>query len=192
MGDYEQALVAHYEASWGPARQRLRVGEGPLWEMPPDYAVLQFPPGLQTGAHPGRRGRGWTYATCGMSQPGEHPQVEIFIDSDLESLRIVEILNMTAHFHRTGERLGWGHTVNFGTPWLPGSLCDHGLLSAPYLDPERFRRADVQGHDVELLWLIPITREERDFKIKNGLELLEQAFERAGLDFGNPLRPGVV
>lgn len=192
MRDYERAIAAHYEALWGPVRQRLRVGEGPLWELPPDYAVLQFPPGREPGAHPGRRGRGWTYATCGMSQPGEHPRIEVFIESDVEALTIVELLNATAHFHRTGERLGWSHTVNFGTPWLPGSLCDHGLIALPFLDGPRLERARILGHDVRVLWLIPITREERDYKIKHGLEPLEQAFERAGLDYRNPHRAGVV
>ena len=41
-------------------------------------------------------------------------------------------------------------------------------------------------------WLIPITRSERDFKKRLGLDALEEAFERAGLDYLDPGRPSVV
>lgn len=183
MAEHEDALLAHYERHWGRAAKAHRVSEGPLWELPPDYRVLAFAP---------REGRIWTYATCGMSQPGDDPAIELFIESPIESLRIVEILNMTAHYHRTGETLGWSHTVDFGTPWLPDSRCDHGLVSLPYLDGPRLEKACLPGVDVQVLWLIPITKDERDFKLGQGLEALEKRFEEVAFDYSDPRRKSVL
>jgi hypothetical protein len=128
-----------------------------------------------------------------MSQPGdEWPAMEVFIESPLETLRIVELLNATAHYHRTGKPLGWEHTVNFGRPWLPDSKCDHGLLSLPYLDGPELENASILGQSVRMLWLIPITKAEREYKIQHGLEALEKLFERAQFEYRNPSRPSVL
>jgi hypothetical protein len=49
----------HYERAWGAAGTAIKVLNGPMHELPDDFAVLEFPP---------RAGRNmWTYATCGMS-----------------------------------------------------------------------------------------------------------------------------
>jgi suppressor of fused protein SUFU len=45
---------------------------------------------------------------------------------------------------------------------------------------------------VRCLWLIPITRAERDYKKENGLEALAELFERSGFAFMDPLRFSVV
>jgi hypothetical protein len=127
-----------------------------------------------------------------MSQPEDERRIELYIESPVESQQIVELLNMTAHYHRTEKPLWLGHTVNFGKPWLPGSECDHGLISLPYLEGPRLENATVQGADVRVLWLIPITKDERDFKKTRGLEALEQLFEKRNFNYVNPARPSVV
>jgi hypothetical protein len=192
MAEYEDAVRAHYESCWGKADKTLRVGEGPLWELPPDYGVLVFPPRVRIKKSGKASARLWTYATCGMSQPGDERRVEVFIESPQETLRVVEILNATAHYHRTGKPLGWEHTVNFGMPWLPDSNCDHGLISLPYLDGPALENATILGQSVRILWLIPITRTEREYKVQNGIEALEKLFEQAKFDFSNPSRPSVL
>jgi hypothetical protein len=40
--------------------------------------------------------------------------------------------------------------------------------------------------------LLPITDEERNFKIKNGVDALEERFEDVGLEYWNPTRDSVV
>jgi hypothetical protein len=127
-----------------------------------------------------------------MSQPGDSPAIEVFIESPVESLRVVELLTMTAHYHRTGRTLGWSHTVYFGTPWLPDSQCDHGLLSLPYLDGPKLEKAALPGIEVQVLWLIPITKDEREYKISHGLEALEQLFEKSKSDYSDPRRQSVL
>jgi len=43
-----------------------------------------------------------------------------------------------------------------------------------------------------VLWLLPITQEERDFQIENGLDALEEQFEEKGLEYWNPARASVI
>jgi len=133
------------------------------------------------------------YATRCMSQPEDEARLEIHLLTGREKEtdpELVELLTVTAHYHRTGTRLGLGHTVNFGRPWRPGSACTHGLLSLPYLDGPRLEW--LAEPRVQFLWLIPITAAELLFKKQHGLEALEERFEAAQFDYLDPLRPSVV
>ena len=56
-------------------------------------------------------------------------------------------------------------------PWLPDSNCDHGLISLPFLDGPALENASILGQSVRILWLIPITRAEREYKVQHGVEL---------------------
>jgi hypothetical protein len=187
MSKYQDLLQAHYQKHWKREGTRIRLSEGPLWELPEDYCVMVFPPSVSPlKPHP------WIYATCGMSQGSNGEPLELFIHSPVESHQVVDLLNMTAHFHHTGERLGWGHTVNFGKSWLPESKCDHGLISLPYLDGPRLEQASIDGANVRILWLIPITKAEREFKKAQGLEALEALFQKKQFNYLDPARPSVA
>ena len=65
-----------------------------------------------------------------------------------------------------------------------------GLAALPY-GPEfeicRWKR----GH-ARILWLLPITETERDFKAQHGLEALEQRFDDASRQYSDPQRASVV
>jgi hypothetical protein len=181
---FSDELVAHYVACWGGEPVVKRWEHGPFWEMPAVFSVLEF--------SPGRERKMWTYATCAMSLPADDARLELHLFSPVQSERHVEMLTVVAHYHRTGSRLGLGHTVNFGRPWLPQSSCDHGLISRPYLDGPRLEQFQSQAGLVECLWLLPITQAERQFKIDHGLEALEKRFEAAKFNYIDPLRTGVV
>jgi hypothetical protein len=45
---------------------------------------------------------------------------------------------------------------------------------------------------VHLLWLLPITKAERDFKVERGLEALECRFDEVGLHYWEAGRDSVV
>jgi hypothetical protein len=49
----------------------------------------------------------------------------------------------------------------------------------------------TQGH-ARLLWLLPISKTERDFKANAGLEALETRFDEAEIDYLDPHRPLVA
>jgi hypothetical protein len=129
-----------------------------------------------------------------MSQPADAERLELHLFSPTQADSHVELLTVVAHYHRTGSSLGLGHTVNFGRPWLPHSKCKYGLISLPYLDGpdlENYTCKSV-GEEIRFLWLIPITKRERDYKTQNGLEALEARFEEAQFDYLDPSRRSVV
>ncbi len=81
--------------------------------------------------------------------------------------------------------LGQGHTLPIGEPWLPGSAGDHLLVSLPYPFGPGLQTCHVGDLHVDLLWLLPITATERQYKIEHGLEALDTRFEQAGLEYWN-------
>jgi hypothetical protein len=108
--------------------------------------------------------------------------------------RCVELLAVNAFYHAgpPSQRLDHGHTVNFGEPWLPGSGLDHALISLPYPYGPELETCAWDGGHARLLWLLPISRAERDFKRDHSLEALEQRFELAQVDYTNPQRASVI
>lgn len=122
--------------------------------------------------------------------PEDRLELHLFAPPQGEVACLTEILTATAHYHRTGSRLGLEHSVNFGQPWLPGSKCTFGLISLPYLDGPDLER--LEKPSVRFLWLIPVTENEVAYKKKHGMEALEELFERAQFNYLDPLRPSVV
>lgn len=180
-----EGLAAHYAAIWPgsdplPLRHESAADRG----LPESFRVLRFAPA-------GNRRR-WIYATSGMATPGDSHGLELHLASPVEHDDHAGLLAAIAHLHLTGPGLGLGHTVDFGSPWFPGSACDHGLISLPYLDGPKLEEYRGPDGPVNCFWLIPITRAERKFKSLNGLEALESLFESAGLQYLAPARPSLV
>jgi len=177
---FEACATAHYVAHWHAEPVPRRLDTGRFHQLPSWFHVLEF-----------RRPRAWCYATVGMSA-GEPDGIEAYIAAPGPHPRAVEFLYALAHFHRTGARLGLGHTVNFGEALWDGSRLDHGLLSFPYPEPESFAAFHCDGVSTTVAWLLPITSAERDYKRENGVEALETLFEDQSLDYLNPMRAAVV
>jgi hypothetical protein len=180
---YCRELEEHYARHWSVPLERIRLTVGSMGDLPPDFAVLFMQ----------RTSDMMAYATVGMSQLQDDDRLELHILSrpaKRARLEVVEILTAVAHYHRTGQALGIGHTVNFGRPWLPGSVCTYGLISLPYLDGPDLEWLRLR--DVRFLWLIPVTEAEVQFKKQHGLDALEQRFEAAGFDYLDPDRRSVV
>ncbi len=86
-----------------------------------------------------------------MSQPNDQRPIELHMFSPLEADEVVELLVVTAHYHRTAAPLGPGHTVNFGRPWLDASECKYGLVSLPYLDGPSLEDLEIASRPVAKL-----------------------------------------
>lgn len=158
---------------------------GPLPKIMPDFRVLCV--------SPGPRSNFWTYLSLGASsiRHDESDATEFFVMSPSEENRNIELITMITWYHKEA-RLGLGHTLPIGEPWLEGSRCNHFLISTPYPfgpDFEHFHRPNLS---VRFLWLLPITQSEREFKKTHGLEALEIEFEAHEMAFWNPLRDPVV
>jgi Suppressor of fused protein (SUFU) len=182
--DYTRQLQQHYEGCWNSKARTLKWRSGPVEELPEDFSVLRFEP------HAARNM--WTYATCGMSLPTDEEPLELHLFSPVENPQLVELVTVITHYHRTGSFLGLGHTVNFGRPWLPGSGCDYGLVSLPYLDGPSLEWLEGEGFNTRFLWLVPITPAEVAYKKKHGLEAFEAKLEAASFNYLDPKRASVV
>jgi hypothetical protein len=181
---WSKIIEDHYSEAWKSTPVACVWNKGPVHELPEDFIVLKYPP------HGGRRN--WTYATRCMSQPEDLHPLELHIFSPYESDLVVELLYFTAHFHRTGAKLGLWHTVSFGRPWLLGSNCQYGFISLPYLDDPSLEALKTQHSVVNFYWLVPITLAEREYKIAHGAEALVKKFERWRLNPANSVRQSLV
>lgn len=107
----------------------------------------------------------------------------------------VESVTVNAFYHcgPVHQRLDGGHTVPIGRPWLDDSACDHFLVSLPYPFGPEFEvcRWGREAH-ARILWLLPITKAEKDFRRENGLDALEDLFDEHAIDPVDPERTSVV
>lgn len=145
---------------------------------------------------PGERYPFWTYVTAGnwaATQQDGHG-LEFVLSAGSHDHRHVRLLDMLSWYHAgpASQRLDWGHTAPIGEPWMPGSACDHALISLPYAYGPDLERCEFKDGHVRLLAVLPITSAERDLKVTDGIEALEQRLDDTGADFTNPLRPSVA
>lgn len=181
--DYTDVIKEHYQSHWGEFTEYTFSAE-PICKLLPQFCILKF--------YPNEKRNSYTYATCGMSANDKEQGLELFILAPDENDFLIEMLATAAHYHASGNTLDLGHTVNFGCPWYDGSECDHGLISLPYLDGPSLEWLHNDTADIRFLWLIPITKEEREYKKGNGTEALESLFEKNSFNYTDPFRKSVV
>jgi len=165
--------------------QAVTWPSGPILEQNPHFRVLRVAP-----TNPQEL---WTYISVGgwAATEAENFGTEFILCTAVDDPRAVELLAMTVFYHRGG-KLGLGHTVPLGDPWMEGSTCDHFLVSLPYPFGPDLEIAHVGDRHVEFLWLLPITEAERNLKVADGLEALESRFEEVGLRYWEVDRTSVV
>ena len=182
---YFDSLRKHYERYLGVKGVKKHWEIGPVEKLHSDFYVLEFRPNQVHDM--------WCYSTVGMSfERSDNNLIELVIYSPRQSDSIVELLTLNASFHRNSEPLNLHHTVNIGQPWIDNSICDYGFISLPYLDGEKLELFHFDNKEIHCYWLIPITESERDYKIENGCEALEQLFEDKQLDYLNPERIDLI
>ncbi|QSW90275.1 suppressor of fused domain protein [Flavobacterium endoglycinae] len=178
---YVEQLKDHYENYFGISGQPLILEKGPREKLHPDFFVLEF--------KPNDRHDFWVYCSVGMSLEREDDNlIELFVFSPQQDSSLVELITVCASYHRNLRPLNIHHTMNIGKPWLGNSKCDHCFISLPYLDGEEMELFSFNRQIFHCYWLIPITEKERDYKIEEGCEALEQLFEDKQLDYLNPER----
>lgn len=177
-------IADHYDKVWDRPATHCKFEKGPIDELGSTFQIRKYPPTADRNM--------WTFVTCGMSRAYDATPVELHIFSPVDSPEIVELLVVTAHYHRTSEPLDLWHTVNFGRPWLQGSTCSHGLVSLPYLDGPALENLPFQNNSIKFYWLIPISYAEVQYKVERGIDALETAFEIAKLNYIDVMRGSVV
>ena len=169
----------------GHATEVFTWTAGPIRSANEHFRVLRVEPKHPDGA--------WTYVTTGgwANTAESSGGTEFILSTPVAVPRAVELLAMAVYYDRDG-RLGLGHTLPIGEPWLPGSICDHFLISLPYPWGPQLQTCHVGDRHVEFLWLLPITSREREFKTKHGQEALEVRFEEVQLRYWNAQRDSAV
>lgn len=156
---------------------------GPAPEELPRLRVAEFAPGPKSEL--------WVYATLGAWEARDDPRLEFLIAAPERDRRHVELATMAAWYH--GRRgLGTGHTLPIGEPWLPGSVCEFFLVSLPYPFGPDLEVCNVADWHLHILWLLPITEAEREFKVREGVEALEKRFDACGLEYWDRGRSSAV
>ncbi|MFD8376797.1 suppressor of fused domain protein [Streptomyces sp. NPDC059688] len=163
--------------------------EGPIEERVPGFRVFRV--------RPNRPGGWWVYVTSGCwaaTQQDGHG-TEFFLAAPRDEWVNLESVSMNAYYHcgPDHQRLDVGHTVPIGRPWLDDSRCDHYLISLPYPYGPDFEVCawDETAH-AQILWLLPITKAEKDYRREQGLEELENLFDERAINPVDPQRPSVV
>jgi hypothetical protein len=151
----------------------------------PDFRILVVAPGP--------RSRSWAYVTvgCWSAVHADGHGHEFVMMSERREQRLLDLVAMVAFYH-ADHHLGLGHSLPVGEPWLPGSGCDHLLVSLPYMHGPELEECELPAGHAQVLWLLPITAAERDFRREHDTEALEQRFDDAGIDPTNPLRASVA
>ena len=186
MKQIKEEIIEHYKDFFrGHVAERFTWNTGPLVKRVPDFEVIRFSPGPKIGL--------WVYCSIGASSI-EHENsglLEFVVVSPIQSVRLVETLAMITYYH-SNHKLGFGHTLPIGEPWLDNSLCENWLLSLPFPFGEELEVIALSGKHAHVAWLLPITDAERDYKINNDLEALEQLFDEVGLEYWNINRSSVM
>lgn len=182
MGDisYTDKLLDHYESFFGIEYEGIKIEEAPINGLNPEFCVVKFPATQEREL--------CIYATLGMSSEVDETPVEIYMYCVAENDRIVSMLYDLAYHHKTVNQIVENYTIEFGYPWYEGSNCDCGLISPPYIDGPEFEECG----NISCLWLIPVTKQEVDFKLEYGLESLEQKFSDVELNYMHYFRDSAV
>jgi len=177
-------IVNHYENNWTLDNAYfITLDKGPMKSYNPHFAVLVNPPTEER--------KMWTYATVGMSDTQDNP-IELHLFSEQENDDIVELLTVVAYYKLTEKNIGLDDTVNFGKPFMLNSNCEYGLISLPYLDGPKLEKLKIVNKTISFYWLIPITKQERDFRWRRGIDELEELFEARKVNYLNPYRNSLV
>ncbi|MFP8959347.1 suppressor of fused domain protein [Streptomyces nanhaiensis] len=143
---------------------------------------------------PGPRSDCWAYVTAGCwsaVEQGGHG-LEFVMTTHVRDQRFVELMAMIAYYHCGGYRLGPGHSMPIGEPWVPGSACDHLLISLPYLHGPGLERCPLPAGHARILWVLPVTAAEIEYRRHHGHEALEQILDEVGIVPTAPFRTSVV
>jgi hypothetical protein len=181
---YSKFVIDHYRQDWKGQFQIHQWHEGPMISLDPEFCILEFKPDSKREM--------WTYATCGMSTFEDNDPIELHLFSSQQDNSLIELLTVVGYYHKIDRKLGLNHTINFGRPWQPESICSYGLVSLPYLDGPALETFNTDRLSIHFYWPLPITLNELNYKKRYGVELLEEEFDKNKLNYIDATRKSVV
>ncbi|GAA4011321.1 hypothetical protein GCM10022247_37110 [Allokutzneria multivorans] len=182
-----EAVEAHVRAFFeGHEVDAIDLDLGTRRDVVPELRVLVI--------GPGPRGGSWAYVTAGcwsLVQEDGHG-IEFVMTSAVRDQRFIELMEMIAYYHCGGHQLDVEHSLPIGEPWVPGSTCDQLLVSLPYLHGPDLEICPVPGGHARILWTLPVTTAEIEYRREHGHEALEQLFDEAAINPTDPFRASVA
>lgn len=124
------------------------------------------------------------YAELMISLPAAWPMTEESFKDDRNYWPLYWLKTLARMPSQYDTWLGFGHSVPNGDPPMP--LADNtalsGIVLSPPLEREGFAQLDIDGKRTVYFWnLVPIYREEMDFKLKHDAGALFDRFANAGV-----------
>ncbi|MGW7367459.1 suppressor of fused domain protein [Streptomyces sp. NPDC054841] len=143
---------------------------------------------------PGPRSGGWAYVTagCWAAMENDGHGLEFVMTAHVRDQRFIDLMAMIAYYHCGGHRLDLEHSMPIGEPWVPGSACDHLLISLPYLHGPDLEHCPLPRGHARILWTLPVTTAEIEFRRRHGHEALEQLFDEREIIPTDPFRASVA
>jgi len=139
----------------------------------------------------------YRFAELTIALPPDWPLAQEALQDEASSWPVELIKFMARMPHQYETFLYRGHTVPNGNPpeaFGPNTELCCALLERPRLGPEGFARIELpDGRTVHLHALVPIHRDEVDFKLKKGADALRALLEEHGVtELIDPTRPSVA
>jgi Suppressor of fused protein (SUFU) len=181
---YYDEVLAHCQKCWEIEPNIYLWDKGPIQNLPFEFRILEFPISASRDM--------WTYATCCMSDLNYENPIELHIFSPDKDEGLVELLTTVTYYHRNTENLNINHTLNFGRRWKNKSRCDYGLISLPYLDGPDLENLTFADVTAKFYWLIPVTKNEVEYKKRYGVQSLEKMFDNSSFNYLDAGRKSIV
>lgn len=183
-GSRQTAILNHLQAYWpGNTLEVFRWEQGPITKLLNSFRVCRIRPAMETEA--------WIYVSLNASEvvgPSDEKN-EFMIMSPVEDMIHVETLAALAFYGATYS-LHLGKVIDIGREWFPESKMHHFLVSLPYVQGPKLEF--VNGLNVRILWLLPITEREASFVAEYGVEALESKFDEHEINVLDPNRDSVL
>lgn len=180
---YEEIKKA-YEKIWGKVSEEIipLVSKETLADFP-DIKILLFPPS--------RTQKTWIYATMGMSDLGagetSSPEVHIYSEEKNDSI-ISAISGLMEHVQE--EEIHFCDVLPCATEG--SQKCTSLLAAFPFPDGEGFPEIEIDGREIEFIWLLPVTDSELKHLKKEGYDSLEEKLFASEVNFFDWNRDSVV
>jgi hypothetical protein len=188
VSDAARAVESHVRAFFtGHSVEAVDYDLGPgRRETVPDLRVLVV--------SPGPRADSWAFVTVGCWDQTEVDGhgLEFVMTGYFRAQRFIDLMAMVAYYHCGGHQLDLGHSMSIGEPWVPGSTLDHLLISLPYPHGPDLENCPLPGGHARVLWTLPVTTAEIEFRRDHGTEALERLFDDAAILPTDPFRASVA
>jgi hypothetical protein len=190
------SILAHYESNWGSANRILEI-----------HRSRTTPPGIinvtEHAAKPNEHT--WVYATLGISRypmpylitgdgKATTHRIELFIYSKTATQELANLLISLGEYPFDNNTfLGIGHTIPGDSGIVPEAALSDVLFLKPYNEPDAFEFLQLTPElHIQMLWVVPIFRSERQLVLEHGWRALVQKFSEAELDSADFFRAPVA